>query len=156
MACPKALKVTIASFLYLEWHSELTDSLSKSGLVAVHLWLYLLIIIYIYTRPDALGWALTGFPGPLWESSLQQPCLSYFISTLLLTLFTQLRILASSIFLGWAEGPWGTDPFNTLDLCSGTPFLALLGIRLHSLKSKLKTHLFSSAYWSVILPIHHQ
>ena len=25
-----------------------------------------------------------------------------------------------------------------------------------SLKSKLKTHLFSSAYWSVVLPIHHQ
>ena len=26
---------------------------------------------------------------------------------------------------------------------------------LSSFKSKLKTHLFSSAYWSVILPIHH-
>ena len=39
---------------------------------------------------------------------------------------------------------------------SGTPFLSLSGIRLHSLKSKLKTHLFSSAYWSVVLPIHQQ
>ena len=50
------------------------------------------------------------------------------------------------VFLRWAEGAQGRDPFNTLDLCSGTPFLYLSGIRLHSLKSKLKTRLFSSAY----------
>ena len=50
------------------------------------------------------------------------------------------------VFLRWAEGDQGRDPFNTLDLCSGTPFLYLSGIRLHSLKSKLKTRLFSSAY----------
>ena len=42
-------------------------------------------------------------------------------------------ILASSVFLGWADGHWRRDPFNTLDLCSGTPFLSLSGIRLHSL-----------------------
>ena len=29
----------------------------------------------------------------------------------------------SSVFLGWAGGPWGRDPFSTLDLCSGTPSL---------------------------------
>ena len=55
------------------------------------------------------------------------------ISTLFLALFAQPRILASSVFLGWAEGHWGRDPFNTLDLCSGTPFLSLSGIRLQSL-----------------------
>ena len=43
--------------------------------------------------------------------------------TLLLVLFAQPQILASSVFLGWAGGPLGRDPFNTLDLCSGTPFL---------------------------------
>ena len=59
--------------------------------------------------------------------------LSYFISTLLLALFAQPRIFAASVFLGWAGGPWGRDPFNTLDLCSGTPVLSLAGIRLHSL-----------------------
>ena len=47
--------------------------------------------------------------------------------TLLFALFARPR------FLGWAGGPWGRDPFNTLDLCSGTPFLSLSGIRLHSL-----------------------
>ena len=36
-------------------------------------------------------------------------------------------------FLGWAGGPWGRDPFSTLDLCSGTPFLSLSGIHLYSL-----------------------
>ena len=59
--------------------------------------------------------------------------LRYFISTLLLALFAQLQILASSMFLEWAGGPWGRDLFNTLDLCSGTPFLSLSGICLHSL-----------------------
>ena len=32
-----------------------------------------------------------------------------------------------------AGGPCGRDPFNTMDLCSGTPYLSLPGIRLHSL-----------------------
>ena len=39
-----------------------------------------------------------------------------FISTLLLALFAQPRILGSSVFLGWEEGPWERDPFNTSDL----------------------------------------
>ena len=30
-------------------------------------------------------------------------------------------------------GGGGGDPFNTLDLCSGTPYLSLSGIRLQSL-----------------------
>ena len=38
-----------------------------------------------------------------------------------------------SVFLGWAVGPWGRDPFNALDPCSGTPFLSMSGICLHSL-----------------------
>ena len=59
-------------------------------------------------------------------------------------------ILGSSVFIGWAEGPWGRDPFNTSDLWSGTLFLSLSGICLHSLKSKLKTHHFSPAYCSVV------
>ena len=77
--------------------------------------------------------------------------LNCFISTLLLAFFAQPRILGSSMFLGWAEGPWGRDSFSALDLWSGTSFLSLSGIHLHSsFKSKLKTHLFSSAYWAVI------
>ena len=64
---------------------------------------------------------------------LRHTSLSYFISTLLLALFSQLRILASSVSLGWVGGPRGRDPYNTLDLCSGTPFLSLSGIHLHSL-----------------------
>ena len=59
-------------------------------------------------------------------------------------------ILGSSVFIGWAEGPWGRDPFNTSDLWSGTLFLSLSGICVHSLKSKLKTHHFSPAYCSVV------
>ena len=42
------------------------------------------------------------------------------------------------------------DSFNTSDLWFGTLFLSLPGIHLHSLKSKLKAHLISSAYWSVL------
>ena len=53
------------------------------------------------------------------------------------------------MFLGWAGGPWGWDCFNILDLWYETLFLSLSGIHLYSLTSKLKTHLFSSAYWSV-------
>ena len=44
--------------------------------------------------------------------------------------------------------PWGRDHVNTSDLWSGTLFLSLSGICLHSLcsfKPKLKTHPFSSA-----------
>ena len=50
-----------------------------------------------------------------------------------------------------------SQPAAFLSLCSGTPFLSLSGIHLYSsFKSKLKTCLFFSAYWSVVLPIHHQ
>ena len=48
------------------------------------------------------------------------------------------------MFLGWAEGPWGRDPFNTLDLCSGTHYLSLSGIRLHSLLLSQNWKLISS------------
>ena len=37
---------------------------------------------------------------------------SYFSSTLLTAVFAQPRILASSVFLGWAEGRWERHPFN--------------------------------------------
>ena len=88
-----------------------------------------------------------------------------FISALLLSLFAQSQILGYSVFRGWAGGRWGSDPFNTSDLWS---VLSLSGICLHSLKSKLKTHVFSSTYCfvvffrensvinTVILPTHHQ
>ena len=59
--------------------------------------------------------------------------MSWFVSTLLLALFAQPRILGYSVFLWWAGGSWGRHPFNTSDLCSGTPFLSLSGIRLPSL-----------------------
>ena len=49
------------------------------------------------------------------------------------TLFAQPQTFRYSIFLGWAGGPWGRDPFNTLDLSSGTLFLSVSGIHLHSL-----------------------
>ena len=59
--------------------------------------------------------------------------MSCFISTLLLALFARPGILGYSVFLGWAGGSWGKDPFNTSDLCSGTLLLSLSGVRLHSL-----------------------
>ena len=49
------------------------------------------------------------------------------------TLFAQPQTFRYSIFLGWAGGPWGRDPFNTSDLSSGTLFLSVSGIHLHSL-----------------------
>ena len=68
-----------------------------------------------------------------------------------------------SLFLGWAGRTWGRDPFSTSDLWSGTLFLSLSGIFLHSLslsQSKLTIHPSSSSllhwYWfSVVffLPI---
>ena len=67
--------------------------------------------------------------------------------------------LGYSMFLG---GPWGRDPINKRDLWSGTLFLHLSGIRLHSLLLCQKWKPISSAYWSVvtffplILPTHHQ
>ena len=55
----------------------------------------------------------------------------------LLHLYSPSRSLHSAadtrIFRVARMGPRGRDPYNTLDLCSGTPFLSLSGIRLHSL-----------------------
>ena len=66
--------------------------------------------------------------------------LSCFISTLLLALFSQHRILASSVFLGWAGGPWGRDPFDTSGLWSRTlPLSVRHSPSLSSFKSKQKT-----------------
>ena len=94
-------------------------------------------------------------PHCLWCSS-SIPELLHLCSFLLSSLS-----LRYSVFLGWAGGLWERDPFNTFDLRSGTLILSLSGIRLHSLTLELKTHLFSSAFWSVIfflliLPTHHQ
>ena len=44
-----------------------------------------------------------------------------------------------SLFLGWAGRTWGRDPFSTSDLWSGTLFLSLSGIFLHSLSLSVKT-----------------
>ena len=44
----------------------------------------------------------------------------------------------------------GERSFQCIGPGSGTLSLSLSGLCLHSLTSKLKTHLFSSAYWSVI------
>ena len=78
---------------------------------------------------------------------LLHTALGCFISALILTLFTQPWILGYSVFLGKARGPCGRDPFNALGQWSGTLFLSLSGVHPYSLESKLKTHLFSSAYW---------
>ena len=72
-------------------------------------------------------------PHCLWCSSSISELLHLY--TLLLALFTQPRILGSSVFLGWA-GPWGRDSFSLSDLWSGTLFLSLLGILFRSLLSK--------------------
>ena len=52
----------------------------------------------------------------------------------------------------------GERPFQYIGpvLWSSIPLSVRHSSSLSSFKSKLKTHLFSSAYWSVILPIHHQ
>ena len=72
--------------------------------------------------------------------------LGCFISALILALIPQSRILGYPVFLGKARGPWERDPFNTLGQWSGTLFLSLSGIHPYYPESKLKTHLFSSAY----------
>ena len=72
-------------------------------------------------------------PPYLSEVQLLHTSLNCFISTFLLALFAQPQILGHSVFLGWTGEPWGRDPFNTSDLSSGTLFLSLSGIRLHSL-----------------------
>ena len=90
---------------------------------------------------------------------------SVIVSTLLLALFAQPRLLASSVFLGWAEGPGGEtiSVYGTCDLELSDSELSRSGIRFHSLqsfKSKMKTRLISSAYLSVsfflIVSTHHQ
>jgi len=52
------------------------------------------------------------------------------------------------ILLALFRGPWGRDPLNTLDHWSGTLFLSLSGICLHSLLFSRNWNLFTSAYWS--------
>ena len=71
-------------------------------------------------------------------SHLLPHCLLYNSSILLWvasSLLTSLSLLSlrSSVFWGWARGPWERDPFNALVPSSGTLFLSLLGIPLHSL-----------------------
>ena len=53
----------------------------------------------------------------LWYSS-DPPYLSQLLHlySFFFAVFTQPQILGSSMFIGWAERPWGTDPFTTLDL----------------------------------------
>ena len=64
------------------------------------------------------------------------------------------------VLMDGQENPGGE--IQRSDLWSGTLFLSLSGILFHSsFKSKMKTHLFSFAYWFVvffllILPTHHQ
>ena len=59
---------------------------------------------------------------------------SCFISTLLLALWlcAQPQILGAFMVQGWAGGPMGRDPFNTLDMSSGTLFLVVSGMPVHS------------------------
>ena len=85
--------------------------------------------------------------------------LSCFISTPLFTLFAQSQMLRYPMILGWAGGPWGERSFQYIGPVSGTLFLSLSSIRLHSLHSKLKTNLSSSVYCHFLsshLPTHHQ
>ena len=72
------------------------------------------------SQPDSIQNSSTLLPHCLWYSSsiplrvthLYSPCS-----------FRSASDTRASVFLGWAAGPWGRDPFNTLDLWSGTPFL---------------------------------
>ena len=61
-----------------------------------------------------------------------------------------------SVWINLSTVKGGRDPFNTLDLYSGTPFLSLSGICLHSLLFKSKVKNSSLFLWSAVLPIHHQ
>ena len=65
---------------------------------------------------------------PLWTAS---SLLSF--SLFSCARFAQPQTFRYSIYLGWAGGPWGRDPFNTSDLWAGTLFLSVSGIHLHSL-----------------------
>ena len=63
-------------------------------------------------------------------------------------LFAQPRILASSVFLGWAERALGDRPFQCIApvLWNSLPLSVRHSSSLSSFKSDLKTHLFSCAY----------
>ena len=82
---------------------------------------------------------------------------SCFISTLLLALWlcAQPRILGAFMVQGWAGGPMGRDPFDTLEsdivIWNFFPCSVRHACSLSFFKSKLKTHLLSSAYWFAFL-----
>ena len=113
-----------------------------------------------------------------WKLSLPylSALLHLYISTLFFALFAQTRILVSSVFRGWAGGPYICQAFFYTLILEDVPlvefmdlvFTHMLGESYHrrlrslfvrristycwfcSFKSKLKTHLFSSSYWFVV------
>ena len=73
--------------------------------------------------------------------------MSCFISVLLLLLFVQPQILGFSVSQGCAGGLLGRDPFNIGPVIwNSLSFSVRHATSLSSFKSKLKTHLFSSAF----------
>ena len=52
------------------------------------------------------------------------------IVNLLLHAWSTITVPGSSVFLGWAEGPWRRDLFKTSDLCSGTLFFSSSHVRV--------------------------
>ena len=75
---------------------------------------------------------------------LLQTSLSCFISTLLLALFAQPRIIASSVFPGLAGRPWGRDPaFRYIEpvFWDSLPLSVRHSSSLSSSNSKLKLHI---------------
>ena len=90
-----------------------------------------------------LDWSATGCNTKY--SSHLLPHRLWYSSSIPLWVASSLSLLGLrySVFLGWAGGYWGRDPFNASDLWSGTLFLSVgYSLSLSSFKSKLKTHLF--------------
>ena len=86
-------------------------------------------------------WAVRFNTKQLSPASIQllHTSLSCFISTLLLTLFTQPQIFGSCVLQEWAGGPWGRDPFSTLDLPVWNSLLLSVRASLFTLLLLVKT-----------------
>ena len=98
------------------WLAQLVERpTEKSGAILTQVRVPVAARDFIFSRAGFSTKWLSSTP-TLSQVQLLHTSLSYFISTLLLAVFAQPRILGFTMFLGWAGGPWGRDHVNTSDL----------------------------------------